>query len=175
MRPEFIYLDENVLSHVLSQLREKSTPANDRLARYLQEYDNPYPSIPTLQIIGSVLRDANAKGLHSFTTDASPDPNRPPTPRSTTFVRWGTQFLNAVLVDIRDAICGKGKNVKPLGPKSQGVIAAIAAAIMHKFGIDAATATGLAVLVLIKLGQILKKRFCQMTDAEVLAEFKNAA
>jgi len=48
------------------------------------------------------------------------------------------------------------------------VLTALAAAIAHKLGISDSTALGIAVLVLVSIGNASKKVFCRMTTPQQL-------
>ena len=79
-----------------------------------------------------------------------------------------SSFFLIVLDELRTIICGKGKTPKKLGTNSQAVLTALAAALAHKLGLDQPTAIGIAVLMLMTLGQATKRAFCKMADLEVL-------
>jgi hypothetical protein len=82
-----------------------------------------------------------------------------------------SSFFLSILDELRAIICGKGKSAKKLGKNSQAILAAVAAVVSRALGIGDPTATGIAVLVLITLGQATKNAFCKMSTAEFLALF----
>ena len=87
------------------------------------------------------------------------------------FRKWAggvSSFFLIMLRELRTIICGRGKTPRKLGTQSQALLTAVAAAIARKVGLDGPSAIGLAVLMLIALGQATKNTFCQMTDPEVL-------
>jgi hypothetical protein len=79
-----------------------------------------------------------------------------------------SSFFLSILNEPRKIICGKGKNPKKFGSGSHAVLSGVAAAIAKKFGISDPAAIGLAVLVLMTLGQATKNAFCKKKDTEVL-------
>ena len=83
--------------------------------------------------------------------------------------RLAINFLVEMFFELREAICGKGKKASGLSKKSQAALTTIGAAIAHKLGIADATALGIAVLILLALGDSAKKAFCKVTTPE---EFK---
>ena len=73
--------------------------------------------------------------------------------------------------DLREAICGKGKKASGLGSKSNAILTTIGAAIAHKLGVDDPTTLGVAVLILLALGNSAKKVFCKITTPKEFKKF----
>lgn len=166
LEPEPFYVDRNVLIQIVEQLNNSSAPSDQRLARYLREYDKQDTNRPAVTFLGLAARDANI--VRQTTTDSAIE-RRSAGSSHFAPLNWGRQFIARILSELREIICGPKPKPSKLGPNAQAYIAAIAAAILAKFHVSSVTATGLAVLILLTLSRATKNAFCKMTDAEVLA------
>jgi hypothetical protein len=174
-QPEFIYIDSTLLAQCIATLSKSDAKADQHLAQYLSTYKLATRHDSTAEVIGTILREANATGLRSYTTDSAIE-RAGPRPKSTVrlAIIWGDQFLRSILDELRKLICGKGKNPTKLSDQSQAAIAALAVYIARQFHITNVTANGLVVFFLLKLGQATKNAFCKMTNAQVIAALNGA-
>jgi len=90
------------------------------------------------------------------------------------FVAWSVDFIGSFLWELRNALCGKKGDRNKLSPSSYAAITAISATIMQRFHVSSATASGLAVLVLLAILKTAKKSFCKMTDKELLKALRDS-
>lgn len=161
-QPEFIYLDSNFLAQCIATLSKSDAKADQHLAQYLKTYKLATRHDSTAEVCGAILREANAKGLDSFTING-----KRLSPRWYAKY-WGKELLGVFLEELRKLICGKGKTPSKLSEHSV-LIVSLGSLIVQKFHIADATATGLVVFLLLKVGQVTKNTFCRMTDPEVIA------
>jgi hypothetical protein len=164
----FGFADEEMASFAIATLSRSQNQLDQNISRYLNTWrQRADPSIrfayalpPPRRVLEETLAELDAEAKR----------------RDPTILRKGvvsvSSFVVLLLDELRTLICGKGKNPTKLGPESQAMLGALAAAIARKLGISDATSVGLAVLVLITLGQATKNAFCKMSNAEVLAKLK---
>ena len=139
--------------------------------------DFPAPNSDPLAVIGYVINVEASEG--SAVSSVPDDLNLYAMVKLTypvhLFRRWGTAFIATCLSELRKIICGDGKTPKKLSGNSQAGIVALATFLAQQFGLTSATATGLAVLVFIKVGQAAKTALCKTTDKDFLASLEKSA
>jgi hypothetical protein len=167
------------LSNYLQRTFPESAPTRHRIPiRRNPMTDFPAPDSDPLAVIGYVANGESDKRFHIL-----PERNdlylhtmlyKSPSPAQL-FLQWGTAFIATCLSELRKIICGDGKTPKKLSGHTQGGLAALATFLMQQYGFTNATATGLAVLILIKVGQAAKNAFCKTTDKDFLASLARNA
>jgi hypothetical protein len=87
--------------------------------------------------------------------------------RGNTALKWGRDFIIEILKELREAICGR-KNSEQARPQITGYAYSHCGSIMAHLGVSNPTALGLAVLVLLSIGNASKKVFCRNTTPAAL-------
>jgi len=166
--PEYdlFYLERQVVLSVVQDLRRSPATVDQRLSRYLSDFEARDTNSPGIVLLGMAALDA--KIVRSVATDSAYQ-RRSAGAASVGPLNWGLQFIRQILAELREIICGPKSKRSKLGANSQAILSAIAAAIVAKFHVTSVTATGLSVLVFLALGRATKSAFCKMTDSEVLA------
>jgi hypothetical protein len=164
------YLDPNFIRAAAAQLEKSGTVADRGMSRYLRDFAAGQESTTPLVSLG--LAAVQTQLIRPMTTDSAIERRGASLSFQLGPAQWGLQFLRKILANLREAICGNKKKPTPLGKNAEAYIAAITAFIMQKFHVPYGTATGLAVLIMLTLSRSAKKAFCEMTDEEVLAAFR---
>jgi hypothetical protein len=153
-RLNLFHVDAGTIRVIKTRLSESSRDEDKTIARFLQDYRSI--SVGQLGIAamsaGALQVVEERGGALAFMTSWE----------------WGQKFIETILAELREIICSPKKHRGNLSRHTQAIIAAIVTMLMHKFGMQSATANGIAVLILLTLGRATKKAFCKMTDAEVL-------
>ena len=154
------YIDPLTLLDLSDQLRYSDDPINRELAQHL--YPGP--------VLGFSMRPPKIVALGSVVNKLQ-KPKRPTKSKraknpAETAEDWGKAFIFEIFNDLRKIICGKGKTPAKLGHKSTAVLTSLAAFIAQYLGISNPTALGIAVLVLLSLGNATKTAFCRTTNAD---------
>lgn len=169
--PEFewdpFFIDPDTVSGIIADLRKSGHGPNERLSRYLREAPHARDS-EVIGMLGLAIRDAEI--IHPLTHDSVAEQNWYARP-----IKWSVQFIKQLLAELRDIICKPQKKRNELSAETHAVIASIAAVIVQRFHIDAATAAAVAVLILLALARATKRAFCKMTDEEVLNALEQEA
>jgi len=163
------YLDSNFILTVAAELDKSGATVDQGMSRYLHDFAAQRQTKPPLASLG--LAAVQAHLVRPITTDSGFE-KRTRAGASFGPSSFGLQFLKKILADLRNIICGSKKKPTELGKNAQAYIAAITAFIVHKFHIESATATGMAVLTMLTVSRATKKAFCEMTDAEFFASLR---
>jgi hypothetical protein len=172
--PDFINLDREAVQKIIWDLRESELYADRSLASYLEAYFNESPDLLPPRPLSPPIEELGMTAVYLGLVKA-PEQRVTNVVTSKMFVAWSVDFIGSFLREIRNAFCGKKADHNKLSPSSYAAITAIATGIMNHFHVSSATASGIAVLILLAILRATKKSFCDMTDKEVLEALKNAS
>jgi hypothetical protein len=172
---------------------ELSAPAIQRVARTLLKTGDPidalignyleglfaqhlYAPPPAIEVLGDTVQRVKKTQSRKQSTGRKGPLEIAASAESEAEVarNWGIDFLVELFGELRQLICGKGKNPSPLGAKSHAALTSLGAIVVHKLGIADPTGLGIAVLILLSLARVTKKTFCRMTSPEELKKYLRA-
>jgi hypothetical protein len=150
--PDPFHIGEDTIHDIQTMLFESPRKVDQQIATFLKGYQSvSLAELGMAAVNAGVLQAVETKHL-AFMTARS----------------WGLEFIKSILRELREIICSPKKDQGKLSAPTQSVLAAIVAFLMHKFGLQSATAYGFALLILSTIGSATKKAFCNMSDHEVL-------
>lgn len=174
LEPDPFYIDQNVIVRIAERLKDSELAVDQKLVGYLSRYGTEQITASnSLFFLGMAAREAHL--VREVAMDSAVIERRNLGFTLTGPLKWGADFIRQILVELRRIICGPKGKIPDLSHTSQAVISALAAAIVAKFNVSSASASGFAVLVLLTLSRAIKRAFCKMTDEEVLADLRNSA
>ncbi len=89
--------------------------------------------------------------------------------------RWGVSYIKGLLKDLRDVICGDLKVPAKVGKLPKGIFSPIFAGILAALGVTNPIGLTIGTFIAMLLAWLGKKRFCEMTDEEVLEALREQA
>src|ERR1035437_2889810 len=153
------FIDSKMISDAAMALKMSREPLDRELSEYRtgavlghSMFFAPPPS--PIDVLDLTLREVSKKDKGKAKV--------PPPPRDSRDGNWALRFLMEIFVQLRKIICGTAKSPGKLGNKSQAALTALAAFLAHRLGVSDSTALGVAVLVLLSLGNASKAAFCRM-------------
>ena len=160
------YATSTMLQIALKELADSEKPVDRKLRAYISTFDlatqgAQFSGLPTAQeALEDVVEEINKSAKESG------EPRKD--------VQGASSIFLVLLDELRKILCGKGKTPKKFSSHTNNVLSGVAASIAAYLGVHDSAAAGVAVLVLMTLGQVTRNTFCRMTDLEVIRALKEA-